>query len=781
MSVIGFDVGTLQSVIAVARNRGIDVIVNEVSNRATPTLASFGLKHRFLGESAKTQEVSNFKNTVGSFKRIVGRSLQDSEVRDIESRFINAELVDVSDVNGGEVGVRVNSQGGQQVYSATQLTAMYLGKLRDTAAKEIGGPVSDCVISVPAWFTDVQRRRMLEACEVAGLNCLRLVNETTAAALGYGITRTDLPEENPINVAFVDVGHSTATVTIGSLKKGHLQIKSTAYDRHLGGRYFDEVLVDHFAKQFGDKYKIDVKSNNKALFRLRAACERAKKVLSVNSQAPVNVENLMNDVDAAGTILRKDFEDLASGLLDRLAPLLERAISESGVAISDISAIEIVGGSTRIPAIKERLAQFFGKEVSTRLNQDEAVARGCALQCAILSPVFKVREFHLKDVNGHPIKVQWEQASDPVAKSPEDCVLDVFSKNNVVPSTKILTFHRSEPFSFEARYSDVERLPSGTNPWIGNFTVKNVTANKNAPDGFTMVKVKARVNLHGILDIEHAYTVEEVEVEEPIEQPAPANGEAAPASDAPVPTRKVKKLVRKDDLPVISGIPARDAATINSLREKEGAMYANDKLVADTENAKNALEEYIYETRSKLEMQYDEFVTDAGREAFSAQLNDAENWLYEDGYDAAKSEYVSRLQAIRSVAEPIAERAHEAADRPKAERLLREAVRQFRASAGDNSDERFSHIDAADKKKVLAQCDAVEKWIKSTIDKQNELEPTAPLVVRVAEIAAQRDALMKLATPIMTKPKPAPSPDASPAPEAEKKEDKSASNEMDLD
>ncbi|KAJ2371286.1 adenyl-nucleotide exchange factor sse1, partial [Coemansia sp. RSA 2603] len=215
-----FDIGNLQSVIAVARNRGIDIVANEVSNRATPTMISFSDKQRYIGESAKNQEMSNFKNTVNAIKRLIGRSFSEPEVQEFESQFIGCKLVDAN----GEVGIEVMYQGKPTVFSATQLYAMYLGKLRDTTSKELGGVISDVVISVPGWYTDRQRRAVQQASKIAGLNCLRVLNDNTAAALGYGITKTDLPEDSPRNVVFVDLGHSSFTVSVVAFKKGELKV-----------------------------------------------------------------------------------------------------------------------------------------------------------------------------------------------------------------------------------------------------------------------------------------------------------------------------------------------------------------------------------------------------------------------------------------------------------------------------------------------------------------------------------------------------------------------------
>ena len=264
MSVVGIDFGAQSTKVGVARNKGIDIITNEVSNRSTPSLVGFGPKSRYLGESAKTQEISNLKNTVSSLKRLAGRSLSDPDIA-IEQEYITAPLVDIN----GQVGVEVNYLGRKEQFTATQLVAMFLSKIKATAGAEIKLPVSDIVLSCPAWFTDKQRRALLDATEIAGLKCLRLINDTTAIALGYGITKSDLPEgeQGPRRVVFVDVGYSDYTCSVVEFKKGELAVKSTTYDRHFGGRNFDKALVDHFAAEFKEKFKIDIMTNPKAKTR----------------------------------------------------------------------------------------------------------------------------------------------------------------------------------------------------------------------------------------------------------------------------------------------------------------------------------------------------------------------------------------------------------------------------------------------------------------------------------------------------------------------------------
>ena len=475
------------------------------------SLVAFGPKSRYVGEAAKTQEISNLKNTVSNLKRLAGRKFNDPEV-EIEKQFIAADLVEAKN---GDVGVKVKYLGQDEVFSATQLMAMYLTKIKATASAELKLPVSDIVLSVPPWFTDPQRRSIMDAAEIAGLKLLRLMNDTTATALGWGITKLDLPtgEEKPRRVCFVDIGHSNYTVSIVSFKKGELTVLATAFDRHFGGRNIDKALIDHFADVFKEKYKIDIYTNAKAYFRVAAAVEKLKKVLSANAQAPINVESVMNDVDASSMLKREGLEELIQPLLDRITVPLEEALAEAKLTKDDIDAIELVGGSTRVPSLKECISEFFGKPLSFTLNQDEAIARGCAFACAILSPVFRVRDFSVHDILSYPIEFTWEQSPDI---PDEDTSLTVFNKNNTVPSTKILTFYRKEPFDLEAKYAEPEKLPGKMSPWIGRFSVKGV--HPDSKDDFMICKLKARVNLHGVLNIEGGFFVEEVEVEEEIKE-----------------------------------------------------------------------------------------------------------------------------------------------------------------------------------------------------------------------------------------------------------------------
>jgi heat shock 70kDa protein 4 len=646
------------------------------------SLVGFGPKNRWLGEAAKTQEISNLKNTVSSLKRLAGRSFKDPDVQ-IEQQFVSAPLVDA----GGQVGAEVNYLGKKEKFTSTQLVAMFLSKVKQTTATETKLPVSDIVMSVPPWFTDVQRRSLIDAAEIAGLKLLRLMNDTTAAALGYGITKLDLPatDEKPRRVAFIDVGHSNYTCSIVEFKKGELAVKATAWDRHFGGRNFDKALVDHLAKEFLGKYKLDITTNPRAMARVLAAAEKLKKILSANQQAPLNIESLMNDVDVRAMITRQEFEAMVEPILSQVIGPLEQALADSKLSKDDIDVVEIVGGGSRVPAVKERIQAFFGKPLSYTLNADEAIARGAAFSCAILSPIFKVRDFSVQDIISYPIEFAWEKAPDI---PDEDTSLVVFNRGGALPSTKILTFYRKQAFDLEARYCKPQDLPGKIQPWIGRFSVKGVKAT-GGPDDFMICKLKARVNIHGVLNVETGYYVEDQEVDEVIKddskegekkdgdvsnakhsldgsdlaleaqssdgialkrqrleqtlrhgnscQPRNAIVDTCDAEltdtlykamdtdtqkeETKPKTRRVKKQVRKGELPIVAGTSSLDVNAKNSLTEKEASMIMEDKLVADTEEKKNELETFIYDLRNKLDDQYADFASDEEKSKVREKLD----------------------------------------------------------------------------------------------------------------------------------------------------------------
>lgn len=633
----GLDLGNNGSVLAVARNRGIDILVNEVSNRSTPSLVGFGQKNRFLGESGKNKQISNIKNTVENLKRILGMDYDHPDFEQ-ESKFFFSKLIKLDD---GKIGARVNFVGEQQEFNATQLLAMFINRVKNIAKYETKGSITDVAIAVPAWYTEEQRYAIEDASRIAGLNPVRIVNDVTAAAVSYGVFKSDLPEgdQKPRIVSFIDIGHSSYTCTIGAFKKGELKILGTAYDKHFGGRDFDRAITEHFADEFKTKYKIDIRQNAKAYSRILTAAEKLKKVLSANTTSPFSVESVMDDVDVSSQLTREELEQLVKPLLDRVTNPIKKALEMAKLTADDIDFVEVIGGTTRIPCLKNAITEALGKQLSTTLNQDEAIASGAAFICAIHSPTLRVRPFKFEDIHPYSVSYSWDKQVE------DEDHLEVFPAGSTYPSTKLITLHRTGDFSMEAKYTNKEELPKGVSVEIAKWNISGV----QIPEGQTSVpvKLKLRCDPSGLHTIEDAYTIEDIKVQELIPPPADAPEGTEPEY------KEVTKTVKKDTLSIVASTFALDDKTLNEFIEKENELAAQDKLVAETEDRKNALEEYIYTLREKLEEEYSQFASEDEKKKLKDMLVKAEDWLYDEGYDSIKAKYIAKYEELASLGNMI--------------------------------------------------------------------------------------------------------------------------------
>ncbi|KAK5615639.1 Heat shock 70 kDa protein 4 [Crenichthys baileyi] len=787
MSVVGFDLGFQSCYVAVARAGGIETVANEYSDRCTPSFVSFGPRSRSIGAAAKSQVVTNCKNTVQGFKRFHGRAFSDPIVQAAKSNLV----YDLAQMPSGATGIKVMYMEEERVFNIEQITGMLLTKLKETAESALKKPVVDCVISVPCYFTDAERRSVMDAAQIAGLNCLRLMNETTAVSLAYGIYKQDLPapEEKPRTVVFVDLGHSGYQVSVCAFNKGKLKILATAFDSDLGGKDFDDILVKHFCEEFAKKYKLDVGSKPRALVRLYQECEKLKKLMSANSSdLPLNIECFMNDIDVASKLNRGQFEEMCAGLLAKVEGPLRSVMEQTKLKKEDIYAVEIVGGATRIPAIKERIGKFFGKEPSTTLNADEAVARGCALQCAILSPAFKVREFSITDVVPYSISLKWNSAAE---EGLSDC--EVFPKNHAAPFSKVLTFYRKEPFMLEAYYNNPKELnyPKAT---IGQFLIQNVVPQASGESA--KVKVKVRVNVHGVFSVSSASLVEiikETEGEEPMEmeqmakeeeskmqvdqedqkpqagdnddkkteaeqmETSPEDVKEEKKNDQPPQAKKAKVKTKTVDLPIEGKLQWQlPAEELHTFVENEGKMIMQDKLEKERNDAKNNVEEYVYEMRDKLHGALEKFVNEADRDAFSLKLEDTETWLYEDGEDQQKQVYIDKLAELKTIGQPIRDRYMEAEERPKAFEELGRQIQMYMkiVEAYKAKEEQYDHLDELEVTRVDKQVNEAMAWMNTKINQQNSQDLTVDPVVKVGEIKSKTKELYASCNPVVTKPKP---------------------------
>ncbi|XP_029792742.1 heat shock protein 105 kDa isoform X2 [Suricata suricatta] len=726
------------------------------------SVISFGSKNRTIGVAAKNQQITHANNTVSNFKRFHGRAFNDPFIQK-EKENLSYDLVPMK--NGG-VGIKVMYMDEEHLFSVEQITAMLLTKLKETAENNLKKPVTDCVISVPSFFTDAERRSVLDAAQIVGLNCLRLMNDMTAVALNYGIYKQDLPglDEKPRIVVFVDMGHSAFQVSACAFNKGKLKVLGTAFDPFLGGKNFDEKLVEHFCAEFKTKYKLDAKSKIRALLRLYQECEKLKKLMSSNStDLPLNIECFMNDKDVSGKMNRAQFEELCADLLQKIEAPLHSLLEQTQLRVEDVSAVEIVGGTTRIPAVKEKIARFFGKDISTTLNADEAVARGCALQCAILSPAFKVREFSITDAVPFPISLVWSHDSEDT-----EGVHEVFSRNHAAPFSKVLTFLRRGPFELEAFYSDPQGVPY-PEAKIGRFVVQNVSAQKDGEK--SRVKVKVRVNTHGIFTISTASMVEKVPTEENEASSVEAdmecpNQRAAENSDTdanekkvdqPPEAKKPKIKVVNVELPIEANLVWQlGKDLLNMYIETEGKMIMQDKLEKERNDAKNAVEEYVYEFRDKLCGPYEKFISEQDHQNFLRLLTETENWLYEEGEDQAKQAYVDKLEELMKIGTPVKVRFQEAEERPKMFEELGQRLQHYAKIAADfrNNDEKYNHIDESEMKKVEKSVNEVMEWMNNVMNAQAKQSLDQDPVVHAQEIKAKIKELNNTCEPVVTQPKP---------------------------
>ncbi|KAG5890080.1 hypothetical protein JTB14_003644 [Gonioctena quinquepunctata] len=785
MSVIGIDLGNESCYVAVAKAGGIETIANDYSLRATPSCIAFSGKNRILGVAAKNQQVTNMKNTVYGLKRLLGRKFRDPHVQK-EIQFLPYTVVEEKN---GAIGIKVNYLNEEHKFSPEQCLAMLLTKLKDSATTALQTPINDCVISVPSYFTNNERKALLDSAAIAGLNVLRLFNETTATALSYGIYKQDLPapEEKPRNIVFVDCGHSSLQVSACAFHKGKLRMITTAADANLGGRDFDLLLADQFCKQFQSKYKINAKSNPRAFLRLLTEVEKIKKQMSANSTTlPLNIECFMNDKDVSGDMKRADMEALAAHLLERVEVTLKQCLTQSGLSLDDIHSVEIVGGSSRVPAIKQLIEKVFKKVPSTTLNQDEAVSRGCALQCAMLSPSIRVREFSVTDVQAYPISVAWD--ASPGGESAGE--IEAFPLNHAIPFSKMLTFYRQEPFSIRARYMGVVPYPDSN---IGTWVIKDIRP--NAEGKAQKVKVKVRVNLHGIMTISSAAMYEAKESPEPESpeetQPAQAqkegtpaeneqqnsndqprtdegmpmdtNGGGAPPEEGSDKDKKKKHTLKSIELPIESLTNGFSQVELNQFTEQEFKMIASDKQEKERADARNAFEEYVYELRSKVssEDELGHYILDSDRNSLVSQLDEMENWLYEEGEDCNKQVYLDKLAQLKSIGEPVQTRKIEHELRPvviedfaKSLQLCMKALELIRMK-----DPKYAHLTEEDYSKVEEAFKQSYQWLEQSRSKCASAPRHQPPPVTVAQIRQEKSTFESTVNQILNKPPPkAPSP-----------------------
>ncbi len=478
--VIGIDLGTTNSCLSVLEGGQPIVISNSEQGRTTPSVVGFGKDNeRIVGDAAKRQAVTNAENTIYSIKRFIGRRWEDTA----EER----SRVPYTCVPGRDNTVDVQVRG--KVYTPQEISAMILQKLKQDAEEFLGEAVTQAVITVPAYFTDAQRQATKDAGAIAGLEVLRIINEPTAAALAYG---ADKLQQNQLILVF-DLGGGTFDVSILQLGDGVFEVKSTAGNNHLGGDDFDNVLVQWMLKNFQASEGIDLNKDKVALQRLKEAAEKAKIELSDQTTTSINLPFITADANGPKhlelDLSRAEFESLVRHLIDATMEPVRQAIKDAELKPSDVEKIILVGGSTRIPAVRESIRQFFGgREPDTSVNPDEAVAIGAAIQGGVLGG--EVEDVLLLDVA--PLSLGIETLGDVFTK--------IIERNTTIPAIKSQSFSTATDgqTTVEIHVLQGERAMSRDNKSLGRFMLTGIPP---APRGIPQIEVAFEIDVNGILKV----------------------------------------------------------------------------------------------------------------------------------------------------------------------------------------------------------------------------------------------------------------------------------------
>ena len=477
--IIGIDLGTTNSAVAVMEGAEPEILVNAEGDRTTPSVVGFAKDNeRTVGKAAKNKAVTNPENTVASVKRFIGRSYNETAE---EQKTVS---YNVKNGNGGRAVVAID----ERDYMPEEISAMVLQKLKADAEKRVGEPITQAVITVPAYFNDAQRQATKDAGKIAGLDVLRIINEPTAAALAYGLDKTNKDEK----VLVFDLGGGTFDVSVLELGDGVFEVNSTAGDNHLGGDDWDQRIIDWIADKFKADNGIDLRQDKMAMQRLKEAAEKAKMELSSTTQTNINLPFI--SAGAAGplhldyTLTRAEFERITKDLLDRCKLPVEQALKDAGLSNGDIDQVILVGGSTRMPAVQELVEKITGKKPNMSVNPDEVVAMGAAVQGGVLAG--DVEGILLLDVT--PLSLGVETMGGVMTK--------MIERNTTIPTrkTEIYSTAADNQTSVEIHVLQGEREMAAGNKTLGKFQLTGIPA---ARRGMPQIEVTFDIDANGIVNV----------------------------------------------------------------------------------------------------------------------------------------------------------------------------------------------------------------------------------------------------------------------------------------
>lgn len=484
----GCDLGTTNSCAAVYENNKVEVIAHTTTgNRTVPSWVSFDPEtgERLIGEAAKNQVVSNPKNTIFDAKRFIGRTWDDPVVQKNKTH-LTCDLVE----KNNKPHFQVEIKGEKKLFTPEEVSAMVMGEMKAITEAHLGYPINKVVVTVPAYFNDSQRQATKDACRIAGLEALRLIQEPTAASIAYGLDKMKEGEEK--NILVFDLGGGTADISLLNISEGVFEVIATSGDSNLGGEDIDIRLVEHCAKEFKKKTGLDLTGKTRPLRRIQNACERAKRTLSSASSATIEVDSLYEGQDFSIVLTRAKFDDLAADIFRRAMELVNKVMVDGKIGKNQIDEVVLVGGTTRIPKIQNMLKDYFGKDPCNGINPDESVAYGASIQAAILTGVQSDKTDSIVLLDVCPLSLGIETAGEMMTV--------LIPRNTTIPAKKTQTFSTfsdNQP-SATIKILEGERARSADNHTLGTFQLDGIPP---APRGVPKINVTYDLSSDGILEV----------------------------------------------------------------------------------------------------------------------------------------------------------------------------------------------------------------------------------------------------------------------------------------